>query len=216
MNVKEHLQLYFIMGSNNCVLDPVQTLEQAILGGITFFQFREKGKNALQGEKKLQLARNLKELCSKHHIPFIVNDDLDLAILLEADGIHIGQDDLPIELVRKKIGNKIIGLSCHNVQEATEAIRMGADYIGVGPMFETMTKLDAEAVAGPKAIADMRSANLHIPIVGIGGITKENASSVMQAGADGIAVISSISRQTSPLLATRQLREKIKIKHVLG
>lgn len=210
MNVKEHLQLYFIMGSNNCVLDPVKTLEQAILGGITFFQFREKGKNALQGEAKLQLARKLKELCSKHHIPFIVNDDLDLAILLEADGIHIGQDDLPIELVREKIGNKIVGLSCHNVEEATEAIRMGADYIGVGPMFETMTKLDAEAVAGPTAIADMRSANLHLPIVGIGGITKENASSVMQAGADGIAVISSISKQNSPMLAARQLREKIK------
>ncbi|MBM6617755.1 thiamine phosphate synthase [Bacillus suaedaesalsae] len=211
MNIREYLKLYFIMGSNNCVSDPVLTLEQAIQGGITLFQFREKGEYSLQGEEKIQLARQLKSVCHKHSIPFIVNDDLDLAILLEADGIHIGQDDIPIEDVREKVGSKIIGLSCHNEQEAKAAIQKGADYIGVGPMFETNTKPDAECVTGPITISQMRSLNLDIPIVGIGGITPENAPSIIEAGADGIAIISAISKHPMPLEAARQLLEKIKI-----
>ncbi|KAA0547481.1 thiamine phosphate synthase [Bacillus sp. BGMRC 2118] len=209
MNIREYVKLYFIMGSTNCELSPVDTLEQAIQGGVTLFQYREKGEGSLNEAEKIQLALQLRAICKRSSIPFIVNDDLELALLLDADGIHIGQNDLPIEIVREKMGHKIIGLSCHNVQEAKAAIQKGTDYIGVGPMFETITKLDAERVCGPKTIHQIRSANLDIPIVGIGGITVENAHTVIEAGADGVAVISAISRQSLPLEAARRIRKSI-------
>lgn len=209
MNIKNAIQLYFVMGSNNCKIDPVHVLEQAILGGVTLFQFREKGEGALQGEEKYKLARELQAVCKRYEIPFIVNDDIELAISLQADGVHIGQEDEPFEVVKAKVGKKIIGVSCHNLEEAKLAISQGADYIGVGPMYPTTTKLDTRNVVGPALIKSLRSADLTIPMVGIGGINAENAAAVYEAGADGIAVISAISHQVDPKLAAEKFSRTI-------
>jgi len=195
---RDLLRLYLVMGSNNCSNEPCDVLEKAIRGGVSFFQFREKGVGALTGNERVTLARNLQKVCKSYHIPFIVNDDVDLAELLDADGIHIGQDDADAVMVRERFRGKIVGISTHNVEEARQAVCVGADYIGVGPMYYTNTKSDIESVRGPIVIKEIREAGITIPIVGIGGITKVRARSVIDAGSDGIAVISAISLSTDP------------------
>lgn len=200
------LKLYFIMGSNNCRKDPLEVLQEAIEGGITLFQFREKGQDALTGASKFRLAKKMQELCKRNGVPFIVNDDVDLAIALDADGVHVGQDDESAEEVRDRIGNKIIGVSAHNREEAERAIAQGADYLGVGPIFPTQTKDDAKEAQGPEIIRSMRNDGIHLPIVGIGGITAHNAHSVMRAGADGISVISAISLAEDIGASARELK----------
>jgi thiamine-phosphate pyrophosphorylase len=210
MNLKESLRLYFIMGSPNCESShPAEILEEAISGGVTFFQFREKGTNALTGSSKKQLAQQLKEICHKNNVPFIVNDDVDLAIEIDADGVHIGQEDEDLDFAREKMKNKLLGVSAHNLEEAKIAIQKGADYLGVGPMYETKTKLDVRDIQGPRIIKEMRKAGILIPIVGIGGISSNNASEIMNAGADGIAVISSISGSISPQKAAKELKSLV-------
>ncbi len=204
MNIREVLRLYFVMGNTNCIQEPIVVLEQAIEGGITLFQFREKGEGALEGEAKYHFAKDLQQVCKRQGIPFIVNDDVELALQLNADGIHIGQEDGDAHSVRKSIGNRLLGVSCHNLQEAQEAIKNGADYIGVGPMYPTLSKLDTRDVIGPELITQLREAGISIPVVGIGGITSENARHVIEAGADGIAVISAISKNTSPKVAAEK------------
>ncbi|WP_139311299.1 thiamine phosphate synthase [Bacillus sp. MRMR6] len=200
------LKVYFIMGSPNCLISPEDVLKEAIAGGITLFQFREKGEGALEGTEKYLLAKKLQQICRKHDIPFIINDDIELAILLNADGVHIGQEDEPIEKVREKIGKKILGVSVHTPDEAEAAIQGGADYFGIGPVFTTKTKKDARATQGTTLIEALRGKGFKIPIVGIGGISVENASTVFRSGADGVAVITAITHAASPLEAVRTLR----------
>jgi thiamine-phosphate pyrophosphorylase len=204
--VRDLLKVYFIMGSPNCKTDPVRVLEEAIMGGITLFQFREKGEGALTGDEKFQLALKLQKICKQHNIPFIVNDDVELAIDLDADGVHIGQEDESPDLVRSKIGNKIIGVSTHTLTEVKNAIAQGADYIGIGPVFPTSTKKDAKDVQGTTLIQEVRENGINIPIVGIGGITPKNAPAVMESGADGVSVITAISMAISPFESTRNLK----------
>lgn len=204
-NMSKLLQVYFIMGSNNCNSDPLQVMKEALDGGITLFQFREKGKGALTGEKRLTFAKKLQALCKEYDVPFIVNDDVELAIELGADGVHIGQDDEGIEMVRMKMGDKIVGVSAHTIEEACFAIEKGADYLGIGPIFQTSTKVDAKAVQGTTGLHFFRENDIEIPIVGIGGITVENAASVVRAGADGVSVISAISLANSPYESTKRL-----------
>ncbi|MCM3691418.1 thiamine phosphate synthase [Neobacillus niacini] len=208
-SLRDSLKVYFIMGSTNCRENPAQVLREAIEGGITLFQFREKGTGALTGDKKVELARELQQICIEHQIPFIVNDDIDLAIALNADGVHIGQEDEPVEDVRKKIGDKIIGVSVHSYEEATVAAAGGADYFGIGPVFPTKTKKDAKPSNGTKLIEELRERELSIPIVGIGGITADNAGTVIQAGADGVSVITAISHASSVIKAAKALRKSV-------
>ncbi|WP_374120553.1 thiamine phosphate synthase [Neobacillus sp. PS3-40] len=203
------LKVYFIFGSTNCLKNPVDVLEEAIAGGITIFQFREKGKGALEGAKKVELAKELQKICREKGIPFIVNDDIELAVEIDADGVHIGQDDEPVENVRKRLGNKILGVSTHSVEEAKAAIACGADYLGLGPVFPTSTKEDAKAVQGTSLIQDLRAKGFDIPVVGIGGITVNNAHSVMKAGADGVAVITAISHAEKITETTKSLRNNV-------
>lgn len=204
------MQVYFVMGSNNCTKSPIEVVTEALDGGITFFQFREKGQDAKVGEQKYELAKQLMEICRANQVPFIVNDDVELALALDVDGIHLGQDDGDLGAIRKKIGQgKILGISTHNVEEALEAVRIGADYIGVGPMFFTSTKEDIEEVKGPSIITAIRQAGVTVPIVGIGGISVENAQEVVEAGADGVAVISAISKALSPKEAVIELKKKV-------
>lgn len=207
--LKELLQVYFIMGSSNCLIDPAKTLREAIAGGITFFQFREKGSDAFIGEKKFKLAAELQEICRQYSLPFIVNDDVELAVQLEADGVHIGQDDESLSVVRKLMPGKIVGISAHTMEEVEKAIEDGADYLGIGPIFPTSTKKDAKPVQGTKLIEEVRAAGVSIPIVGIGGIHAGNAAEVIASGANGVSIITAISQAASPKEAAAQLKGAI-------
>lgn len=207
--IRQLLKVYFIMGSNNCTSDPEFILEEALKGGISVFQFREKGNGALRGEDKVQLAKRMQELCNQYRVPFIVNDDIELALAVNADGVHIGQEDENAIKVRKMLGNKLLGVSAHSIKEIKAAIEAGADYIGLGPIYPTSTKKDAKAVQGTSLIEKVKQENISIPIVGIGGITAENALPVIQAGADGVAVISEISMAVNPYEQTIRLRKAV-------
>ncbi|RFU70050.1 thiamine phosphate synthase [Peribacillus saganii] len=208
-NLKDALKVYFIMGSVNCTIHPTEVLRQAIAGGITMFQFREKGKGALIGDEKYKLAKELQWICRDNQIPFLVNDDIELAMALDADGVHIGQEDEPAEYVRKQIGDKILGISVHSYEEATAAIQSGADYFGIGPIFLTETKEDAKPVQGTTVIQEFRANGITMPIVGIGGITPENAAIVISAGADGVSVITAISKAASIPDAVIELKKSV-------
>ncbi|WHY69324.1 thiamine phosphate synthase [Neobacillus sp. SuZ13] len=217
IDLREALRVYFIMGSTNCLKEPVEVLNEAISGGITLFQFREKGESALTGSEKYALAKELQTLCRDHQIPFIVNDDIELAVAIDADGVHIGQEDETVKMVREKIGaNKILGVSVHSTEEAMAAIQDGADYFGIGPVFPTKTKADAKPSRGTTLIEKLRKDGCEMPIVGIGGITLQNARSVIDAGADGVSVITAISQAESPLEAAKALRKSVIFKGVVN
>ncbi|NHM32590.1 thiamine phosphate synthase [Neobacillus terrae] len=203
--IRDLLKVYFIMGSNNSPGNPLETVEDALKGGVTLFQFREKGKGALKGEEKAELASNIRSLCKEYGVPFLVNDDIELALALEADGVHIGQEDEPASIVRGKIDGKILGVSVHTLEEAKKAVAEGADYLGIGPIYQTSTKEDAKGESGTILIEQIRAAGMDIPIVGIGGITAANAGAVVKAGADGVSVITAISMAASPLQAAKDL-----------
>ncbi|SMQ77189.1 thiamine-phosphate pyrophosphorylase [Bacillus sp. OV166] len=211
-NLQAALSVYFIMGSTNCLKDPAEVLKEAIAGGITLFQYREKGDGALTGADKYALAKELQAICRAHHISFIVNDDIELAVAIDADGVHIGQEDETVFTVREKISDRrILGVSVHSTEEAMIAISGGADYFGIGPVFPTKTKADAKPSRGTILIEKLRKDGIDIPIVGIGGITVENAQSVVEAGANGVSVITAISHAESPIEAARALRKSVGI-----
>ncbi len=208
--IRSCLPLYLVMGSVNCKQSPVQVLEQAIAGGVTLFQYREKGKQALRGQEYVELARRLQDICRNHKVPFIVNDDLELALTLDADGVHVGQDDAPADWIRQRLGpDKIVGVSAHSLVEASRAIAAGADYLGIGPIYPTLSKDDAEPVRGTEVIQHVRRSGLTIPLVGIGGIHEHNAAPVLRDGADGVAVISAITAADAPGEATQRLKKTI-------
>lgn len=214
--LKDWLRLYLVMGSTNCrENDPLTVLDAALKGGVSLFQYREKGGGAKSGQEKIVLGQSLMGRCRSYGVPFVVNDDVELALTLEADGLHIGQEDGPTSIIREKFAGKLLGVSVHNVQEAEEAVKCGADYLGVGPMYFTSTKTDLHEVKGPDVIKEIRAAGITLPIVGIGGIDKERAASVVEAGADGVAVISSISQASCPTVAARELLCEVeKVLHV--
>lgn len=192
MNRKQ-LAVYFIMGTQNVTArEPLVVLEEALQAGVTMFQFREKGEDALTGAAYEQFARDCQTLCKKYHVPFIVNDDVDLAVKLHADGVHIGQDDEAVAQVKKKIGRMMLGVSVHTMLEVEEAVVCGVDYVGIGPIFPTKSKADAKTPAGTQFLQQVAKAYPNLPIVAIGGITEENAHLPLTAGADGVAVISTI------------------------
>lgn len=205
INIRKQLRKYFIMGSQNCDRDPVDILKEAISAGITAFQYREKGHAALKGHAKLELGKQLREICASHQIPFIVNDDIELVEPLEADGIHVGQDDLPVTEIRQLFPNKIIGLSISNANELKQSPISFVDYIGAGPMYDTSTKPDAKSAVGVEWIEVLRDQFPNLPIVGIGGINTDNAPAVLQAGADGVAVISVITKAANVIKAVEKL-----------
>lgn len=191
---RELLRKYLIMGSQNCHRDPREILLEAIEAGITMFQYREKGEGSLSGRDKNKLGQDLRRICRSYSIPFIVNDDVELVDLLDADGIHVGQDDETVIKVRKKFPYKIIGLSVSNVDELKKSPIHLIDYVGAGPIFGTATKKDAKKPVSVKWIQYLRDQYPNLPIVGIGGINESNSIEVMNAGADGVSVISAITK----------------------
>lgn len=186
------LAVYFIMGTANCTSDPLIVLEESLKAGITIFQLREKGEHALKGQELEHFAIACQTLCKQYHVPFIVNDDVDLALKIDADGVHVGQDDRALEEIRTKFKGKIVGVSVHTKEEMMMAVEGGADYVGIGPIYQTKSKPDAKKPAGVTFLHQARIMYPEFPVVAIGGITEQNASEVIQAGADGVAVISAI------------------------
>lgn len=210
MYIKDVLQLYFIMGSQNTTKDPIEVVRQAIEGGITCFQYREKGLHAKSGEQRIALGEKLRSLCTDANIPFIVNDDIELALVLEADGIHVGQGDTPLNVVRKSVPNHfIIGMSTSTPEEAIRAEQDGADYIGVGPIYETTSKADALRAIGEEGLQAVRQAVPNMPIVAISGINETNAGHVIDAGANGISLISAISQADDVIATTSSLLKRV-------
>ncbi|ENH96473.1 thiamine-phosphate pyrophosphorylase [Gracilibacillus halophilus YIM-C55.5] len=202
--MKELLQVYFILGSNNTDRDPLIVLEEALQGGVTLFQFREKGDHALQADVKVTLAQQMKELCHRYNVPFIVNDDVSLALDIGADGVHVGQDDMSITDIKKRCPEDwIVGVSATNQSEAEKAVADGADYIGVGPIFGTNTKKDAKRPIGLSGVKQIRAVAPSIPIVAIGGIQLTDVIPLMKVGADGVSIISAISQSEKPMQATQ-------------
>lgn len=195
MKFSDKPAIYFIMGSRNSgKRNPLEVLETALKGGITHFQLREKGKGALTGATLVEFAEQCQQLCGEYGVPFIINDLVELACQIGADGVHIGQEDLAAGQTRKMIGKeKLLGVSVHSLKEAQTAVKDGADYIGMGPIFGTTSKADTKKPAGVKEILLVKNEFPDLPIVGIGGITPDNAKHVWQSGVSGIAVISAIA-----------------------
>ena len=210
---KTKLQLYFIMGTTNVGnKDPLKVVEDAVRGGITTLQLREKGEGALVGAELKAFANKCKALCKEQNVLFIINDDVDLALEIGADGVHIGQDDGVIADIRKKIGpNKVLGVSTNTINEALVASDAGADYLGVGPLFETTSKADADPIIGPDIIGEIVQQLPGLPIVGIGGISERKARKVIRAGASGIAVISAITGEDDTEEATRRIKGELNL-----
>ncbi|KAB3531313.1 thiamine phosphate synthase [Alkaliphilus pronyensis] len=183
----------------------IHSIEEAILGGVTLIQLREKHSTALEF---YQLGLKVKELTAKYNIPLIINDRIDIAVALNADGVHVGQKDLPCRVVRKLIGDsKILGVSAATLEEAEKAEMEGADYIGVGALFPTGTKEDTREVT----LDNLRNIKktISIPVIGIGGINKHNIEAVKTTGIDGAAVVSAILSQKNIKEASRYLYEKL-------
>lgn len=175
--------------------------EEVLAGGATLLQIREKdlAPDAFEAE-----AAELKALCARHRVPYVVNDSVEIALAIDADGVHVGQSDIMGRDIRAMIGeNKILGISAGTVEEAVAAQRAGADYIGVGAVFGTSTKKNARNMTVEK-LKEIRSA-VSIPVVAIGGINAGNLRELRGSGMDGIAVVSAIFAAENPGKATAQL-----------
>ena len=206
--LKESMVLYAIthrywLKEGESVTDKVR---EAIRGGATFIQLREKN---LSEDLMRKEAIEIKEICREYDVPFVINDDVMLAKELDADGVHVGQDDMKAEKVREILGpDKILGVSAQTVEEALLAQSMGADYLGVGAVFKTGSKDDARDVSHD-TLQEIANA-VDIPVIAIGGITKNNVLELKGRGIAGISVISAIFAQPDIEAAASELRDKVR------
>lgn len=180
-----------------------EVVEEVILGGATMVQLREKDKTP---DEILASAREIAPVCKKYGVPFIMNDSIELARAAGADGVHLGQSDVPGDNVRELAGDLILGLSANTVESAKRAQALGADYLGVGAVFGTTTKHDARHLS-PEALREITSA-VDVPVVAIGGISADNILQLTGCGMQGAAVVSALFAQEDPRLAARDLRDK--------
>ena len=178
-----------------------EQVEEALRGGVTFVQLREKH---LEKEEFFEEAVEIRDLCRAYGVPFVINDDVEIALRSDADGVHVGQSDMEAGNVRELLGpDKIIGVSAHSVEEALLAEKRGADYLGVGAMFPTGSKDDAEVL--PAEVLRDICAAVKIPVIAIGGITRDNVKELSGSGICGIAVISAIFGQPDVRAAAEDL-----------
>ena len=202
----ERLAVYLVADPEQTERDLVETVAAALGNGVTCVQLRAK---RLGGRDALALADGLREQCRSRNALFIVNDRIDLALAAQADGVHLGVHDLPLAAARAIAGpDLIVGYSPQTVDEAADARRRGADYVGVGPVFATASKDDAGEPIGIAGLVE-RARAAGIPSVGIGGITPDNAAEVIRAGADGVAVIRAILAASDPDAAAAQLARAV-------
>lgn len=194
--------LYLVTDSTLCPREELPAVvEQAVSGGVTMVQLREKD---CSSRVFYETALRVQEVTRRHGVPLLINDRLDIALAVDADGLHIGQSDLPAAVARRILGaGKLLGVSAGTVEEARQAVADGADYLGVGAIFPTDTKEDADAV-GIEGLKQIRAV-VDVPIVGIGGLKENNLPLLKGAGMDGIAVVSAIVGQQDPRGAAQQL-----------
>jgi thiamine-phosphate pyrophosphorylase len=184
--------------------DLLQAVEEAIQGGVTLVQLREK---TISSRDFYTLALHMKDLTRKYRIPLIINDRLDIMLAVDADGLHVGEDDLPLATARRLLGpDKILGYSAGNVTEALRGQEEGADYLGSGPVYPTGSKADAGEPIGLTGLQAIKE-SVKIPVVAIGGIDLGRIPKVRETGVDGIAVISAILGQPDPKEASKALAE---------
>jgi len=199
--------LYLVTDRPLCLGRPLeQVINEAVLGGVTAVQIREK---AASKEEFVELARKVQDFLRGRGVPLIINDRVDVALAVGADGVHLGQSDTPYVEAREVMGpDAVIGLSVETPGQALEAENFDVDYLGVGPVYPTSTKSDAAPAWGTANLRDLRARSRHT-LVAIGGLNRANAGEVIRAGADGIAVVSAICSAESPEEASRELREII-------
>lgn len=203
----EYVRLYcfspgnFLMGR-----DPIEMIAAQIRGGADVIQLREKN---MPKRQKLALGLAIRNITKQEGILFIVNDDLDLALILEADGVHLGQDDIPIQYARPLLKDRIIGISTHSLDQAREAIESGADYIGIGPAFKTETKIKTDPVVETDLILKIKELS-PVPVIAIGGIGEKNIDLLVNKGIRRAAIISDILSSKDIETKTRALKEKLK------
>ncbi len=202
----KELKLYLVTDSD--ILrerDFYNSIEEALKGGVTMLQLREKNAS---GKEFLEKAIKLRELTKKYNVKFIINDRVDIAMLCDADGVHVGQSDIPANKVRELIGeDKIVGVSARTVEEALRAKENGADYLGVGAMFNTRTKLDAKSVSIEK-LKEIQEV-VKLPVVAIGGLSLSNIDKLKECNVDGYAVVSAILGAENIKLECEKWIEKI-------
>ena len=195
------LSLYLVTDNSDDEEKFLKTIEEAILGGVTVVQIREKTADTLDF---YNLAVKVKEITPKYDVDLIINDRVDVALAIDADGVHVGQSDMPCDITRKLIGeDKILGVSAATIEEAKKAENDGADYIGTGAVFPTSTKDDAPSITKQDLIDIVKSIN--IPVVAIGGITLENASELKDTGIAGLSLVSAIMGADNPKKASEKL-----------
>ena len=202
------LRAYFVAGSQDVPgRDLRDVLAGALRAGITAFQFRDKGESTLTPDQRLALGRDLREQCRAASVPFIVDDDVDLALQLDADGVHVGQSDQRIQQVLAATRDRelFVGLSCSTAAEVAAANAIdGIAYIGSGPIYPTISKADADPVIGTTGLhALVTQAN--VPIVAIGGITQESLPAIAATGAAGVAVITLVTHADQPAAAVQAM-----------
>lgn len=202
--MKLNLSLYLIADAGVPTRLPfLQTIEEALMGGVTMVQLRSKNNTF---REFMEIASPVRVITSKYQVPFIINDNIQVAREINADGVHLGQGDLPIEQARKILGHKkIIGISTHNREEAHEAGTKGADYIGAGTVFPTASKDDITGIIGVEGLRKI-ALSAKLPVVAIGGIDILNAAAVMETGVTGVAVISSIMKSDTPRETAERFR----------
>lgn len=205
--LKESLLLYAVTDRSWTKEQTIfQQVEETLKGGTTFLQLREKN---LSDEEFKSEAEEIKKICAEYKVPFVINDNVELAKEIDADGVHVGQDDMNASNVRQIIGNdKILGVSVQTVEQAILAEKQGADYLGVGAVFSTSTKSDAVEV--PYEMLQKICSAVKIPVVAIGGINKSNIKNLAKSGICGIAVISAIFAEKNILEATKELKNIVK------
>lgn len=206
MKNKIDYSLYLVTDRALCRGEFMDCVEEAIKGGVSVVQLREKDASSAEF---YSIALELRRLTSSYGVPFIINDRMDIALAVDADGLHIGQSDMPLDVARRILGSKkIIGVSASCVEDARLALEGGADYLGVGAVFATGTKSDADSV-GIDELRRIKN-SVDIPVVAIGGINEINAHIPMSAGIDGISVVSAIVSSENPFDASRRLLEIVK------
>ncbi|MFA9464903.1 MAG: thiamine phosphate synthase [Velocimicrobium sp.] len=203
---KEQLLLYAVTDRSwlldNKLCDQV---EKALKGGVSFVQLREKEQ---EEELLLEEAKEMKALCKRYNVPFIINDNVDMALQINADGVHVGQEDMSALKVRQRMGeDKILGVSVQTVKQAIRAEEEGADYLGVGAVFPTNSKVDATDVNYETLQAICKAVT--IPVIAIGGISKDNVLELSESGICGVAVISALFAQKDIEQAAAHLREQV-------
>ncbi len=210
-NIK--LSLYVITDENLLKKrNLAEAIEQAILGGADVIQYRAKHKSS---REMYQEANLIKKVCDKYNKPLIINDRVDVAMAINADGVHVGQDDLDVEVVRRLIGfDKIVGLSTKNLKQVKEANSLPVDYIGFGSIFPTDTKEDAK-VAGLEELKKVLKTSVQ-PVVAIGGINENNIQSVLDAGCENVAVVSAVFKDKNIKQNAKRLKEILSKKKRMG